>query len=91
MAAGANVNYFTIDPRGLVGMTTEFMEMAGRWLARDGRPAGHGQGQARMRPTRGCGGFNAQTELMKELMVWQNSLRELAEKTGGIASVNTNS
>ena len=29
MAARANVNYYTIDPRGLVGMTNEFMEMAG--------------------------------------------------------------
>ena len=28
-AARANVNFYTIDPRGLVGMTNEFMEMAG--------------------------------------------------------------
>ena len=28
-AARANVNYYTIDPRGLVGMTNEFMEMQG--------------------------------------------------------------
>ena len=40
----------------------------------------------------GTGGpFNAQTELMAELMLSQGSLRELAEQTGGIASVNTNS
>jgi hypothetical protein len=39
----------------------------------------------------GAGVFNAQSELMNELMVSQNSLRELAEMTGGIASVNTNS
>ena len=29
MAARANVNFYTIDPRGLVGMTNEFMEMQG--------------------------------------------------------------
>ena len=29
MAARSNVNYFTIDPRGLVGMTPEWMEMQG--------------------------------------------------------------
>jgi VWFA-related protein len=28
-AARANVNYYTIDPRGLAGMTTDFMESAG--------------------------------------------------------------
>ena len=37
MAARANVNYYTIDPRGLVGMTNEFMEMAGGGVARAGR------------------------------------------------------
>ncbi len=26
MAARANVNFYTIDPRGLAGMTTDFME-----------------------------------------------------------------
>ena len=41
MAARANVNYYTIDPRGLVGMTNEFMEMAGRRLARTGGRAGN--------------------------------------------------
>ena len=88
IAARANVNFYTIDPRGLVGMTNEFMEMAGaarsRWPAADGRqPA----------PTRRITGgvFNAQSELMTELMLSQGSLRELAERTGGIAAVNTNS
>ena len=42
MAARANVNYFTVDPRGLVGMTSEFMEMQAIRLARDGRWPGHG-------------------------------------------------
>ncbi len=89
MAARANVNFYTIDPRGLVGMTNEFMEMAG-----GGAPALAGQGDLRQpgtnTPVTG-GTFNAQSELMNELMLSQGSLRELAEQTGGIASVNTNS
>ncbi len=95
MAARANVNYYTIDPRGLVGMTNEFMEMQG-----GGSPEMAGGPAMRTPGTNagitgvmgGTGGvFNAQTELMAELMLSQGSLRELAEQTGGIASVNTNS
>ena len=29
MAARANVNFYAIDPRGLAGMTNDFMEAAG--------------------------------------------------------------
>ena len=92
MAARANVNYYTIDPRGLVGMTNEFMEMAG-----GGSPELAGDPPMRTPGTDAAitgvtgGPFNAQTELMAELMMSQGSLRELAEQTGGIASVNTNS
>ena len=94
-AARANVNFYTIDPRGLVGMTNEFMEMAG-----GGSPSLAGQPEMRQPGTNApitsvsgatAGPFNAQTELMHELMLSQGSLRELAEQTGGIASVNTNS
>ena len=84
MAARANVNFYTIDPRGLVGMTNEFMEMAG-----GGSPALAG-GSTTMTGLTG-GVFNAQADLMTELMLSQGSLRELAEQTGGIAAVNTNS
>ncbi len=84
MAARANVNFYTIDPRGLVGMTNEFMEMAG-----GGSPALAGGNPAITGITGGV--FNAQTDLMTELMLSQGSLRELAEQTGGIAAVNTNS
>ena len=95
MAARANVNFYTIDPRGLVGMTNEFMEMAG-----SGSPEMAGAPAMRTPGTNAAitgimgntgGPFNAQTELMAELMLSQGSLRELAEQTGGIASVNTNS
>ncbi len=88
-AARANVNFYTIDPRGLVGMTNEFIEMAG-----SGSPEMAGNPAMRTPGTNSpiTGGvFNAQTELMAELMLSQGSLRELAEQTGGIASVNTNS
>jgi VWFA-related protein len=94
-AARANVNFYTIDPRGLVGMTNEFMEMAG-----GGSPEMAGGAAMRTPGTNAAitgvlgntgGPFNAQTELMAELMISQGSLRELAEQTGGIASVNTNS
>ena len=87
-AARSNVNFYTIDPRGLVGMTNEFMEMAG-----GGAPALAGMPDGGLSSATGARGgtFNAQTELMNELMLSQGSLRELAEQTGGIASVNTNS
>jgi VWFA-related protein len=94
-AARANVNFYTIDPRGLVGMTNEFMEMAG-----GGSPTMTGQADLRQTGTNApltsitgatAGPYNAQTELMHELTLSQGSLRELAEQTGGIASVNTNS
>jgi VWFA-related protein len=94
MAARANVNYYTIDPRGLVGMTNEFMEMQGGGAPElAGAPAmtTPGTNAAITGILGGAGGFNAQTELMNELMLSQGSLRELAEQTGGIASVNTNS
>ena len=94
-AARANVNFYTIDPRGLVGMTNEFMEMAG-----GGSPEMAGGAAMRTPGTNAAitgvmgntgGPFNAQTELMAELMLSQGSLRELAAATGGVASVNTNS
>ncbi|MGH8165985.1 MAG: VWA domain-containing protein, partial [Woeseiaceae bacterium] len=94
-AARANVNFYTIDPRGLVGMTNEFMEMAGSGSPEmAGAPAMRTPGtNAAMTGVLGNTGgpFNAQTELMAELMISQGSLRELAEQTGGLASVNTNS
>ena len=86
---------WAVEPLRLVGMTNEFMEMAG-----GGNPEMAG-GPAMVTPNTnapltsvsgGRGGpFNAQSELMAELMTSQGSLRELAEQTGGIASVNTNS
>ncbi len=93
MAARANVNYYTIDPRGLAGMTTDFMESAG---------IGNGVGTSgpvlmvpgTNAPSSGITGvsgvFNVQDELMQEFRTSQDTLRELAEQTGGFAAVNTN-
>jgi VWFA-related protein len=94
MAARANVNYYTIDPRGLVGMTSEWMEMNGSGAPEiAGGPAMTTPGTNA--PMNGISGvssfFNAQTEFMAELQLSQGSLRELAEQTGGIAAVNSNS
>jgi VWFA-related protein len=92
-AARANVNFYTIDPRGLAGMTPEFMAEAG---------LGSGVGTTgpvlmvpgTNAPTSGITGvsgvFNVQDELMQEFRLSQDTLRELAEQTGGFAAVNTN-
>src|SRR5688572_20920255 len=93
-AARANVNYYTIDPRGLAGMTTDFMESAG---------IGNGVGttgpvlmvpgtNTPMSGVTGASGgvFNVQDELLQEFRTSQDTLRELAEQTGGFAAVNTN-
>jgi VWFA-related protein len=88
-AARANVNFFTLDPRGLIGMTSEWMEMQGSGAPElMGNPA----------PSMVGLGFstdpqpiNAQSDLMTELRLSQDSLRTLAEETGGFAAVNKNS
>jgi VWFA-related protein len=89
-AARANVNFYTIDPRGLVGMTNEFIEMAGTGVITGTGSSGTNAPITGILGNKG-GTFNAQSELLAELMLSQGSLRELAEQTGGIASVNTNS
>jgi len=68
-AARANVNFYTIDPRMLDGVGTDFMQMSG-----PGMPMGA-----------------TQDAIREELQRSQDSLRVLAEETGGFASLNTNS
>ena len=88
-AARANVNFFTLDPRGLIGMTAEWMEMAGPGapeLAGLPSPDSLGVGI-----TSGRQPINAQVDLMEEVRLSQDSLKTLAEETGGFAAVNANS
>jgi len=78
-AALANVNIFTLDPRGLIGMTTDLIEST-----RSGPPDQAG--------TTDIGTWVSGTQaLLSEMNISQNSLRTLAEGTGGVAGVNTNS
>ena len=75
-AARSNVNFFALDPRGLIGMTSDYIELAG-----SGAPEVAGGA---------FGSLNAQQGLLTEMKVSQDSLRTLAEETGGFAAVNTN-
>jgi VWFA-related protein len=93
MAARANVNFYTIDPRGLAGMTTDFMESAG--LASGAGSPGPvllvpGTNAPASGITGASGVFSVQDELLQEFRQSQDTLRELAEQTGGLAAVNTN-
>ena len=79
-AARANVNIFTVDPRGLVGLTSEYIELNQSNAdlfnigARDPRY-----------------GMQPQTALLAEMRLTQDSLRTLSEETGGLASIDANS
>ena len=75
-AARSNVNFFTLDPRGLIGMTSDYIELSGSAA-----------------PNVAMGVFgsrNAQQGLLTEMKLSQDSLRTLAEETGGFAAVNQN-
>jgi len=67
-AARSNVSFFTIDPRGLVGLSAEEIEL-----------------DASADPSRG---FDAHG-LVAEMRLSQDSLRTLADETGGFAAVNS--
>lgn len=68
-AARGNVSFFSVDPRGLVGMTSEMIEL-----------------NAAADPHLG---FDAKG-LLADMYLSQDSLRTLAEETGGYAAVNSN-
>ena len=81
-AARANVNVFSLDPRGLIGMTTDFVDNM-----RAGAP--DVMGTDRNRPV-GTPASGTQA-LLGEMRLTQDSLRTMAEGTGGFAAVDTNS
>lgn len=68
-AARSNVSFFAVDPRGLVGMTSEAIELT------SSAPAHLGY------DSRG---------LLADMYLSQDSLRQLADETGGYAAVNSN-
>ncbi len=75
-AARSNVNFFALDPRGLIGMTSEYIELAGSAAPDVANGVFLGQ--------------NPQQALVTELRLSQDSLRTLSEETGGFAAVNQN-
>jgi VWFA-related protein len=75
-AARSNVSFFTLDPRGLIGMTSDYIELSGS--------------AAPNVATGVFGSQNAQQGLLTEMKLSQDSLRTLAEETGGFAAVNQN-
>ena len=80
-AARANVNFFALDPRGLIGMTTDFIDMT-----RAGAPDVMGTD-----PTKPTGTPASGTQaLLSEMRLTQDSLRTLADGTGGFAAVDVN-
>ena len=81
-AAQANVNVFALDPRGLIGMTTDFVDNM-----KAGAPDMMGTD-----PNRPVGTPSSGTQaLLGEMRLTQDSLRTMAESTGGFAAVDTNS
>jgi len=68
-AARGNVSFFSVDPRGLVGITSETIEL-------------NATADAHL-------GFDAKG-LLADMYLSQDSLRTLAEETGGYAAVNSN-
>ncbi len=81
-AAQANVNVFALDPRGLIGMTTDFVDNM-----RAGAPDVMGTDRNKPAGTPSSG----TQALLGEMRLTQDSLRTMAESTGGFAAVDTNS
>jgi VWFA-related protein len=81
-AARANVNVYALDPRGLIGMTTDLIDSM-----KSGAPDYAGTD-----PTKMVGTPHSGTQaLLNEMRLTQDSLRAIADGTGGFTAVDTNS
>jgi VWFA-related protein len=81
-AARANVNVYALDPRGLLGMTTDLIDSM-----KSGAPDSMGTDPSKMVGTP----YSGTQALLGEMRLTQDSLRTVADGTGGFAAVDTNS
>jgi VWFA-related protein len=81
-AARANVNVYALDPRGLIGMTTDLIDSM-----KSGAPDYAGTDPSKPAGTP----FSGTQALLNDMRLTQDSLRTLAEGTGGFAAIDTNS
>ena len=81
-AARANVNVYALDPRGLLGMTTDLIDSM-----KSGAPDSMGTDPSKPVGTP----YSGTQALLSEMRLTQDSLRTLADGTGGFAAVDTNS
>jgi VWFA-related protein len=81
-AARANVNVYSLDPRGLIGMTTDLIDSM-----KAGAPDAMGTDPSKPVGTP----FSGTQALLSEMRLTRDSLRTLAEGTGGFAATDTNS
>ena len=88
-ASRANVIFFPIDPRGLSGLTAEYLEVQGLGLGStvvQGSPIGSSGPDLKS----ALGPVTAPGALLNELQSSQETLRAFADETGGFATLNLN-
>ena len=81
-AARANVNVYALDPRGLIGMTADLIDSM-----KSGAPDAMGTDPSKPVGTP----FSGTQALLSDMRLTQDSLRTLAEGTGGFAATDINS
>jgi VWFA-related protein len=88
-ASRANVIFFPVDPRGLSGLTAEYLEVQGVGVA---APVGQGSAIGTSGPDlkTAMGPMTAPGVLLNELQASQETLRAFADETGGFATLNLN-
>jgi VWFA-related protein len=85
-ATRSNVSIYAVDPRGLATLGDDTIGVSS-FADQDTAPAPSDDTGATARPdTRGIG----QSGIMNEMRLSQDSLRTLADETGGLAAVNSN-